>query len=84
MVDKIVELENGNSYVMLDKKVLDNRTFYYSVKLDNNDEPTKNYLFFEEIKNNDETTLYPITDDNLKGLLLTTFTIRYLDMVYDL
>ena len=84
MVDKIVELENGNSYVMLDKKVLDNKTFYYSVKLDNNDEPTKNYLFFEEIKIEGETTLYPIVDENLKGLLLTAFTIRYLDMVYDL
>lgn len=84
MVDKIVELENGFSYVILDKKILDNRIFYFGLRLADNDEPTNNYLFFEELKSDGEIYLSPIADDSLKGLLLTTFTINYLDKVYDL
>jgi len=84
MVDKIVELENGNSYVILDKKELDNRMFYYGLRLAANDEPTKNYLFFEEIKSEEDIYLSPIVDEDLKRLLLTSFTINYLDKVYDL
>ena len=84
MVDQIVELENNKSYLILDKAVLDNRTFYYGVRLDDKDEPTNNYLFFEEFSENDDTYLYPISDDKMKGLLLSTFTINYLNYVYDL
>lgn len=84
MVDKIIELENGNSYVILDKKELDNRIFYFGLRLAENDEPTNNYLFFEEFKSEEDVALSPIVDEELKGLLLTAFTINYLDKVYDL
>lgn len=84
MVDKIVELENGNSYVILDKKKLDNRIFYYALRLAANDEPTKNYLFFEELKSEEDTYLSPVLDEDLKRFLLTVFTINFLDKVYDL
>lgn len=84
MNDKIVELENGNSYVMLDKKVLEQRVFYFALRLGENDMPTNNYLFFEELKSGDDICLFPITDEETKGLLLATFTINYLDKAYDL
>lgn len=83
MVDQIVELENNRSYVILDKTVLDNRTFYYGLRLDANEEPTNNYLFFEEIKDNTDTYLDPVVDESMKGLLLTSFTVNYLNNVYD-
>lgn len=84
MEEKIVELENGNSYVMLEKKVLENRIFYFALRLADNDEPTNNYLFFEEMKVEDEVGLMPVTDEDTKGLLLTAFTVDFLDKVYDL
>ena len=84
MVDSIVELENNKSYVILDKTILDNRTFYYGLRLNDNEEPTNNYLFFEEFKDNQDIYLDPITDEQIKGLLLTVFTVNYLNTAYDM
>jgi len=84
MVDKIVELENGKTYVILDKKILDNRVFYYGLRLSDREEPTDDYLFFEEMNLDNETCLSPIVDESLKGLLLTAFTVNYLDRASDL
>ena len=83
MVDNIVELENNKKYVLLDNKVLNNVNYYYGLRLDTNEEPTINYLFFEETVENEDVFLTPVEDENMKGLLLTAFTINYLNKVYD-
>ena len=83
MVDKIVELENNKSYAILDETILDNNKYYFGLRLTNNDELTNNYLFFEELKEGNDTYLTPITEKNMKGLLLTAFTVNFLDKVYD-
>ena len=83
MVDKIVELENSKNYLILDETLLNNKKFYFGLRLGENDEPTNNYLFFEELKENKNVSLIPIYDKNMKGLLLTTFTVNFLDKVYD-
>lgn len=83
MVDKIVELENGKSYAILDETVLDNNKYYFGLRLADNDELTNNYLFFQEYKENNDLFLTPIGDKNMKGLLLTAFTVNFLDKVYD-
>lgn len=83
MVDKIVELENNKNYAILDETIIDNNKYYFGLRLNDKDEPTNNYLFFSEYKDNNDVYLTPITDNDLKGLLLTTFTINFLDKVYD-
>ena len=83
MVDKIVELENNKSYAILDETILDNNKYYFGLRLTNNDELTNNYLFFEELKEGNDTYLTPISEKNMKGLLLTAFTVNFLDKVYD-
>ena len=83
MVDKIVELENNKNYAILDETIIDNNKYYFGLRLDNKDEPTNNYLFFSEYKDKNGIYLTPITNNDLKGLLLTTFTINFLDKVYD-
>lgn len=83
MVDKIVELENNKSYAILDETILDNNKYYFGLRLTDKDELTNNYLFFEEYKENNGTFLTPISDKNMKGLLLTAFTVNFLDKVYD-
>ena len=83
MVDKIVELENNKSYVLLDETVLNNVKFYFGLRLNENEEPTDNYLFFEEIKDGTEFFLLPVENESLKNLLLTSFTVNFLDKVYD-
>ena len=57
--------------------------YYFGLRLNENEEPTNNYLFFEEFKEGINTFLAPIDDENMKGLLLTAFTVNFLDKVYD-
>ena len=83
MVDKIVELENNKNYVILDETRLNNTKYYFGLRLKENEEPTNNYLFFEESKEGINTFLTPIEDEQMKGLLLTSFTVNFLDKVYD-
>lgn len=83
MVDKIVELENNKSYVILEETLLNNIKYYFGLRLGQNEMPTDNYLFFEESKEGDDTFLTPIEDEDMKGLLLTAFTVNFLDKVYD-
>lgn len=83
MVDMIVELENNKNYLILDEVLLKNIKYYFGVRLDQNDEPTNNYLFFEESKEGNNTFLTPIEDNELKKVLLTSFTVNFLDKVYD-
>ena len=83
MVDKIVELENNRSYVLLDETLLNDTKYYFGLRVNDKEEPTNNYLFFEESKEGNDTFLAPITDEDMKGLLLTAFTVNFLDKVYD-
>ena len=83
MVDKIVELENNKSYIILDETILNNVKYYFGLRINENDEPTNNYLFFEEMKDDDEIYLIPLSDEKMKGLLLTAFTVNLLDKAYD-
>ena len=83
MVDQIIELENNKKYVILDKKVLNSKVYYFGLRLDDNEEPTNKYLFFEEIIDNGNICLLPIEDEKMKGLLITTSTINYLNKAYD-
>ncbi|MBQ2872771.1 MAG: hypothetical protein IJE89_02085 [Bacilli bacterium] len=83
MVDKIVELENDRNYVILDETLLNGKKHYFGLRLNENEEPTNNYLFFEESKEGNDTFLTPVEDDDMKGLLLTAFTVNFLDKVYD-
>lgn len=83
LLDKIVELENDRSYVILDQTMFENNKYYYGLRLNSEEEPTNNYLFFEEIKDEEDIYLEPIHDEQLKGYLLTTFTVDFLNKVYD-
>lgn len=83
MVDKIVELENEKSYVILDETILDNNKYYFGLRINKDEEPTNNYLFFKEFKDNIDTYLIPIEDESMKKLLTTAFTVNFLDKVYD-
>ena len=83
MVDKIVELENNKNYAIIDETIIDSNKYYFALRLNDKDEPTNNYLFFEESIDNENTYLLPIEDEDMKGLLLTSFTVNFLDKVYD-
>lgn len=83
MVDKIITLDNNKKYIILDETLLDNTKYYFGLRLDDNNEPTNYYLYFEETKDNKDIYLKPIENEEIKNILLTSFTINYLDKVYD-
>lgn len=83
MVDKIITLENEKSYVILDETFLEGTKYYFGLRLNEKEEPTNNYLFFEETFGDNDIFLTPVNDKNMKGLLLTVFTVNFLDKVYD-
>lgn len=83
MVDKIVTLENNKNYVLLDEVELNSTKYYLGLRLNDKEEPTNHYLFFEETKEGSDTFLAPIEDDDEKKLLVTAFTVNFLDKVYD-
>lgn len=79
MVDKIITFSNQKKYLILDETIIDDKKYYLSMRIEN-DEPTNKYLYFEEI---DKDNLKPVIDENMKDILLTSFTINYIDKVYD-
>lgn len=83
MVDKIVELENDKSYAILDEVLLGENKYYFGLRLNENDEPTSNYLFFQEHMECNEVYLTPVIDENMKSLLLSSFTVNFVDKAYD-
>ena len=83
MVDQIVELDDNKKYVILDEKELNDKKYYFGLRLDDREEPTNKYLFFEEIKDSGDIYLLPVEEEEMKGLLLTVFTVNYLDKAYD-
>ena len=82
MVDKVVKFKNDEEYLILDETILDNKKYYLGIKVIDKDQPTSVYLFFEEIDNNGKLILKPIWDEDMKGLLLTSFTVNFLEMTY--
>lgn len=83
MVDKIITLENDRKYLIVDKVILNNINYYYGTRLDDNDEPLNNYIFLEEVKDSNDVYMVPVYDEKLKGLLLTAFTVSFVNMAYD-
>lgn len=79
MLDKIITLDNKKKYLIIDETIIDNTKYYLAILLENN-KPSNKYLYFEEIDNNN---LKPIIDEDIKDMLLTSFTIDYIDKAYD-
>ena len=60
MIDKIITLSNNKKYLILDETILDNIKYYFGLRLNGNNSPTNNYLYFEEIKEDNNLSLKPI------------------------
>ena len=83
MVDKIIKLENNIKYILLDETILSKIKYYVGLKLNEKNEPTNEYLYFEEKKDKNNIFLKPVINDKIKDLLLTSFTVNYFNNVYE-
>ncbi len=80
MVDKIVKLGNNQEFLILDQTELDDNVYYLGIMVDKNEEPMNVHMFFKEQKKGNKTLLVPVMEEKERNLLLTSFTINYLDM----
>lgn len=81
MLDSIITLENGCDYAILDQTEVENRKFYYGVKVDSNENSLDEYEVFEEHIDGDDTYLDILKDGDLKKAIIIDFTNNYLESV---
>ena len=66
VLDNIITLENGCDYAILDETEVENRKFYFAVKVDSNEEPLDEYEIFEEHTDSGDVYIDILEDGDLK------------------
>ena len=75
--DKIIEMDNGNSYYILNDITYNNKKYLLSVEcnLEKDEIKEDDYLVMELVIENDELVIKQIEDDNL-ALIVTNLLIN--------
>jgi len=81
-VDTIIKLTNNSKYLLLDETLIENKKYFYAVKIGNDSlSVTKEYIFIEEIQKNGKLFVKKVEDKTTNEFLLTVFTKNYTDYV---
>ena len=80
-IDTIITLDDNSVYALLDETIIDERKYFFAVKLDNKNNPTTEYEIFECIIENGETYMELVSDNEFKESILVDFTNNYIKMV---
>ena len=79
--DTIITLDDNSVYALLDETIIDERKYFFAVKLDNKNNPTTEYEIFESVIEDGETYMDLVSDDEFKESILVDFTNNYIKMV---
>ena len=83
--DTMITLEDGLTYVLLDETEINEKKYFFAVKIDNETQnPTTEYEVFEEEVEDGETYMVTLDDGDFKQAILIDFTNNYMHMVGDL
>lgn len=74
----VITLENGQSYLLLLENAFTEGKYFLSVKLDENEAPTSDYVVFEEKDGGESTEI--VTDINVLNKLLEDYQEQYESM----
>lgn len=77
LVDEIIELENGLSYLLLLDSEIDGTNYYLAVRVDEQDQPTNDYIVLKEIIENNETFTQKVTDPIILSKLIEEYSLDY-------
>lgn len=80
-VDSVITLENDMNCLLLEKANYENDNYFLSVILDENEEPSDEYIVLKEIIENNENYVSKVTDENVLAELAKLFTRSFYDMV---
>lgn len=83
--DTIITLDDNSMYALLDETIIDNKKYFFAIKLDNKtNNPTTEYEIFELVTEDSETYMDTLEDTLLKETLMIEFTNNYMHMINDL
>lgn len=83
--DTMITLEDGETYVLLDETEINEKKYFFAVKIDNETQnPTTEYEVFEEEVEDGETYMVTLEDGDFKQAILIDFTNNYMHMVGEL
>lgn len=80
--DTLITLDDNTKYVLLEELVVDNKKYFYSVKMEvENEVPTNEYEIFEYEEEDGETYLTVLENDEFKERILIEFTKKFVDII---
>lgn len=83
-VDSVITLNNDLNCLLLDKVTYDANNYFMAVILNEEEEPSDEYVIFKEIIENDSKYVEKVEDENTLMELLKLFTKSFGDMVNNL
>ena len=83
--DTMITLEDGLTYVLLDETEINEKKYFFAVKIDSETQnPTTEYEVFEEEIEDGESYMITLEDGDFKQAILIDFTNNYMHMVGEL
>ena len=78
----MITLEDNATYVLLDETEIENKKYFFAVKIDEKTQnPTTEYEVFEEEIEDGETYMTTLEEGDFKQSILIDFTNNYMHMV---
>lgn len=75
-VDSVITLENDVNCLLLEKVEYENNNYFMAVVLNEEEEPSDEYVIFKEIIENNENYVEKVEDAELFSLLIQLFTTK--------
>lgn len=73
-VDSVITLDNDVNCLLLEKVTHENENYFLSVVLNEDEEPSDEYVIFKEIIEDNENYVEAVADTNLQAELIKLFT----------
>ncbi len=83
-IDSVITLENNVNCLLLEKVEYQNKNYFMSVLLNEEEEPSDEYVIFEEERENDDIFVVKIEDAELLTELLKLFTTKANNLIANL
>ncbi len=76
IVDSVITLENDVNCLLLEKVEYENNNYFMAVVLNEEEEPSDEYVIFKEIIENNENYVEKVEDAELFSSLIQLFTTK--------
>ena len=83
-IDSVITLENDVNCLLLEKVNYNNDNYFLTVVLDDNEEPSDEYVVLKEIIENNQNYVMRIMDENVLAELIKLFTKSFGEKVQNL